>query len=266
MGPARATVPPATATALAAPPDREPVYSDDPFGDADLADVPLIMNVAHPTARRFDLTLAFATSLVDKYVQQTGAALDLRYHVADHWGIGATLSFFGGGLTDIVTDGAGVLGNKVTACRTVNASVCDLSLGVPDTKQMTGSVDFTAIWLPFYGKVNLVSELDFDMQLYLLAGGGLNGTRLITADYDTASPTGYVLSGGNAGEGGMFANAVPHVTIGAGATIFLNRWLALRGEYRGIIWRQSLDNDGDGTFEPSTSWRNIAMVGLVVSQ
>ena len=255
---------PATAPAMTAP-DREPVYSDDPFGDADLVDAPLIMNVAHPTARRVDFTLAFATSLVDKYVQQTGAALDLRYHFAEHWGIGGTLSFFGGGLTDIVTDGAGVLGNKVTACRTVNAPTCDLSLRVPDTKQMTGSVDLTAIWLPFYGKVNLVSELNFDMQLYLLAGGGLNGTRLIGATYDPSSQTGYVLAGGKAGEGGMFANAVAHGTIGAGVTIFLNSWLAVRGEYRAIIWRQSLDNDGDGLIEPHTSWRNVAMVGLTVS-
>jgi outer membrane beta-barrel protein len=252
------------APALTAP-DREPVYSDDPFGDADLADAPLIMNVAHPRARRFDMTFAFATSLVDKYVQQPGASLDLRYHFAEHWGIGGTFSFFGGSLTDIVTDGAGVLGNKVTACRTVNAPTCDLSLRVPDTKQMTGSVDLTAIWLPFYGKVNLVSELDFDMQLYLLAGGGVNGTRLITAEFDPSSQTGYVLSGGGAGEGGMFANAVAHVTLGAGVTVFLNSWLALRGEYRAIIWRQSLDNDGDGVFTPGTSWRNIAMVGLVMS-
>ncbi len=245
--------------------DREPVYIQDPFGDDDISNAPLILDVAHPTARRFDLTLAFATSLVDKYVQQNGAALDLRYHFAEHWGVSGTFTYFGGGYTDIVTDGAGVFGNKVAACRLVNATTCDLSLKTPDTKQVTGSLDIALVWLPFYGKVNIVSELDFDMQLYVLAGGGVNGTRTIYADYDPLSQTGYMLSGNGFGDGGMFAGAVGHATLGAGVTIFLTKWLALRGEYRAMIWRESYDIDGDGLATPHTSWRNIGMVGLTVT-
>lgn len=207
----------------------------------------------------------FASSLVDKYVQQNGATFDLRYNFAKHWGIGGSFSFFSGGLTDIVTGSGGVLGNKVAACRADTSVACDLSLRVPDTKQVTGSLDLMLIWLPLYGKLNIVSELDSDIQLHLLAGGGVNGTRSIVASADLASDKGYVLTGNGFGEGGAFAGAQVHGTIGVGATLWFTRRLALRGELRSIIWRESIDQDGDGVTSGYISWRHLGMIGLVVT-
>lgn len=243
-------------------PAPEPVYMADPFGDADFDDdTPLILDAKHPTKHRVDIALMFASSLVDKYVSQNGVALDVRYHLSDHWGLGAQLGFMGGGYTDIVRDNAGVIGNRVTACREAGATTCDLTLRLPDTRQMTGNLDLTLVWLPVYGKLNIVSELDSDIQLYLLAGGGLNGTRIIQANFDDSRANGYTFSGNGFGEGGLFSNAVAHGTFGAGATLFLTTWLALRAELRVHIWHTS----NDAVVGGYTSWRQVGQVGFVVT-
>ena len=246
----------------------EPTYDPDPFHDADFVDPPLIRDVAHPTTGRVDFALMFSSSLVDKYVSQSGATVDLRYHFTQHWGIGASFSYYGGGLTDIVTESAGVLGNKVATCRNNGASSCDLTLHVPDTKQVTGSFDVNLYWLPLYGKLNLVSELDTNVQLYLLAGGGMNGTRTTSATYDAAVSRGYTLSGGGFGDGGVFADAHPHANVGIGAQLYFTRWLALRGELRSMVWHDNVNVTnalGQAVTESYFSWRHMAMVGLVVS-
>lgn len=238
-------------------PMQEPVFDPDPFEDADFIDAPLVSNVAHPTKHRVDIALMYASSLVDKYVSQNGAALDVRYHLSDHWGLGAQLGYFGGGLTDIVRDSAGILGNRVAACREAGASTCDLALRVPDTRQMTGNLDLTLVWLPLYGKLNVVSELDSDIQLYVLGGGGVNGTRTFAASYDDSVSSGYTLTN----SGGFFGNAVAHGTFGAGATLFLTTWLAVRAELRVHIWHTS----NDAVVGGYTSWREVGQIGLVVT-
>jgi outer membrane beta-barrel protein len=244
--------------------DHEPVYDADPFHDADFVDPPLIRDVAHPIENRVSLALMFSSSLVDKYVQQTGATADLRYFFTQHWGIGASFSYFGGGFTDIVTENAGVLGNKVGTCRNNGATTCDLTLHVPDTKQVTGSFDVNLYWVPLYGKLNFVSELDTNAQLYLLAGGGVNGTREIAATYDATASKGYTLSA----SGGAFADAHAHANIGIGAQLFLTRWLAVRGEVRSMVWHDNVDVTnalGQAVTQSYYSWRHIGMVGLVIA-
>ncbi|MBC7793969.1 MAG: outer membrane beta-barrel domain-containing protein [Clostridia bacterium] len=247
-------------------PLAEPVYNFDAFHDGDFDDeTPLVLEVKHPTKHRVDIALMYTSSLVDKYVGQNGAALDVRYHLSRHWGIGAQFGYFDGDLTEIVRDSAGVFGNRVAACRAASATTCDLNLRLPDTRQMTGNLDLTLVWLPFYGKLNIVSELDSDIQLYLAGGGGVNGTRTTIASFDNSIGSGYVLSGNGFGDGGLFGNAVAHGTIVAGATLFLTNWLAVRAELRVHIFHTNDDFNGDGVTNGYTSWREVGQIGLVVS-
>ena len=106
-------------------------------------------------------------------------------------------------------------------------------------------LELAAVWAPLYGKINVVSELDVNLQAYVMLGVGVNGTRTVQADLDPTNPngSGYRLSGHQFGDGGPLSGLEPNVTAGFGMQIFLLDWLSLRGEARGILFRDEFDFD-----------------------
>ncbi|MBI3178905.1 MAG: outer membrane beta-barrel domain-containing protein [Deltaproteobacteria bacterium] len=231
-----------------------PEYNDDPFGDADFKDVPLILEAAHPTRNRGEVSLLFASSVIEKYTRHSGGLLVLEYHFSDTLGLSLSGGYLHGALTNIVTDALGIIGNNVQQCMDdtdpAPPDYCsNINPNVPEYAQITGIDDAAVIWSPLYGKINVVSELDVNMQLYGLLGLGAHGTRdvLATTSASPAGRTDYKLSGGGFGEGGAFNNSKVHLTLGVGVKVFLLRWLALRGEARGLIFRDQFDLDENGT-------------------
>jgi outer membrane beta-barrel protein len=218
----------------------EPEYVSDPFGDADFKDTPHILSVRYPNRGRTEFSLMFSGSFIDKYSKHMGGMLDVNYHVFDRIAVGLTLGHLHGRLTSIVTDPQGVLGNKLAEC-SVDATKCArLNPNVPDYKQVTGVADAVVMWTPLYGKLNVFSELDMNIEMYMLAGMGVNGTRQINAAA-TADKRDYTLSGGGFFEGGMFSNPKFNGTFGAGVRIFAGRSVALRAEVRTLLFRDEFE-------------------------
>ena len=220
-----------------------PSYAADPFGDADFSGAPLILDVGYPTRGRGTLSLFYAQSLIDKYTAHKGMMLQFDYNITQTFGVALAFGFMHGQLTSIVTDDAGIIGNKVTKCMSDGtATTCgNINPNVPDYAQMTGVFDALAVWQPLYGKINIVSEVDANLQAYVLAGFGVNGRRTVTATVNGTprSASDYRLSGGGFGEGNLFDDSKVHFVAGAGLQVFLLNWLSLKGEVRGYISQES---------------------------
>jgi outer membrane beta-barrel protein len=230
-----------------------PTYDPDPFDDADFEDPPRILNLAYPSQGRVEVSLLFSSSLIDKYSSHLGGLLQVDYNFTDTLGAMLTFGFLHGSLTSIVTDDAGIIGNKVSKC-IGDATQCDVNPDVPDYSQLTGVANLAFVWSPLYGKVNVVSELDANLQAFVLAGAGVVGTREIAATVDSAPsrPSDYTLSGGDPFEGGVFSNPKVHGTVGIGLQVFFAGFLALRADVRGIIFPDEFDFDSGQRDGPKT--------------
>ncbi len=217
-----------------------PEYVEDPFGDSDFEGTPLIMDIAYPPEGRGEVGLLFSTSMIDKYSKHFGGMLDFNYSFMKSLGVGVSFGYLHGALTTIVTDQAGIIGNKVTICqRDGTEASCNATPNVPDFKQITGSLDVYALWSPLYGKINVVSEADVSTDFYVLLGAGVNGTREAVIDSSTPSPDGLPANITNQGamDGGLFEDLKFHGTFGVGLKVYFASWFALRTEFRGVFFR-----------------------------
>jgi outer membrane beta-barrel protein len=229
-----------------------PQYSNDPFGDGDFNQAPLIVQEAHPTSGRLEFGAALASSFIDKYNSHLGLLLNARFHPLQSLGFGLEAGFLDGRLTPIVTGPSGIIGNKVDKCAkgdTVSCSQADPD--VPDYDQITGVITGTVIWAPLYGKISLVSELDMNLQFYALAGGGVNGTRRVHVKMPNSprSATDFTLTNGGLGQGGVLSNLKAHGTAGLGLRLFLSTRFDVRLEARDLFFLDNFDFNKDSVKE-----------------
>jgi len=242
-----------------------PEYSTDPFGDADLVDTPRILSQAHEAHGHFEVGVMFSTSMIDKYNSHNGGMIDINYNLFETLAIGMSIGMLHGGLTSIVKSPDGVLGNKMGGCLP-NCDNVDITPQVPDYIQVTGVIDALAMWSPLYGKINVVSEIDVNLRLYLIGGFGVNGTRRTTAvgNPGATARTDFTLVDSGFGKGGFLSKPKGHVTVGAGLRIYLHRVVNLRAEIRSMFFLDKFDFDlpADGFRETYISPRFFAHVGL----
>jgi outer membrane beta-barrel protein len=244
-------------TAMAA----APAYEQDPFGDEDWKDAPMILDVAHPTLGRGELGLMFSSSVIDKYNSHVGSVVDLTYSFTDTMGVDLAFGFLHGTLTPIVTDQEGIIGNRIeNHCIKNSVANCDINPAVPDFDQITGLFTASFLWSPLYGKINVVSELDVNLELYALAGLGVNGTRRVQVTLVNGNQ--FETTGGGVGEGGLFGSPKPHLSLGGGVKVFVADWLNFRAEFRDIIFNDSFDFGKDGTEDSYRSHHYLAQLGL----
>ena len=245
-----------------------PTYSDDPFEDNDFISPPLILDVAHTTKGRGEISLLYSGSTIDKYTSHQGGMLEFNYHFVDTFGAALSFGFYHGALTNIVTSARGIIGNKMSNCLRDPTLCSQLDPNVPDYSQITGMLSLLGVWSPLYGKINVVSELDVNLQLYAMLGGGINGTRRITATPrpGAVSPIEYDLNNEGFFEGGIFDGMRGHITVGAGLRIFLFDWFNIRAEFRAMGFLDEFDFDEDGTSEtvPSLFYFTQLGVGFVL--
>ena len=230
-------------TALAE--SKAPEYSEDPFGDFALSDESLILNIDFHPAGHGEVGVLLVSSMIDKYSKHIGGLLDFTYNFSDGEvgvslldtiGINVAAGYAAGSLTSIVTSPQGIIGNKVLKCGE-DPSTCpngDVTPYVPDYKQVTWLASVAAVWAPLYGKVNVVSEYDVNLQFYGLLGAGVNGTKEVTATVNGGAPGGFVLGTGDTG-------VQPHLTYGGGLKVFIMDWIALRAEVRGLMYADKFD-------------------------
>jgi outer membrane beta-barrel protein len=219
-----------------------PSYRLDPFEDKDFTKVPMLLGEAHPLRGKTEIGMMFSGSVTDKYSSHMGGVVDINHYLWGTLAIGGSIGYLHGALNSLVTSSGGVIGRKVVNCTECGS---DVSPDLPDAKQITGTADAYLMWAPLYGKINVVSEAAISIQIYTLLGGGVNGTRVVTATRNGDSN--YTLNGGGALDGGMFDNAKAHLTAGAGLKIFLTERIALRGEFRYMGFRDTFSFKGDNT-------------------
>lgn len=222
-----------------------PDYAEDPFGDFALSDESLILNIDYHPAGHGEVGVLFASSMIDKYSKHFGGLLDFTYNFSDGevgvsfldtLAVNVSAGYASGALTSIVTSEQGIIGNKVKKCGE-NPETCpggDVTPYVPDYKQVTWMASVAAVWAPLYGKVNVVSEFDVNLQFYGLLGVGVNGTTMVTATQSIGADGGYLLG---TGENGV----KPHFTLGGGLKVFVTDWIALRAEVRGLMFVDEFD-------------------------
>lgn len=213
---------------------QEPEYVSDPFGDGDFKEAPLILSVAFPHTNRMELSVMFSASAFDKYSNHLGTMLELDYGLTDTVGVAGALGFVHGSLTGVVIGETGIVSNRMKECADGNGPCGDITPKLADYAQITGFVDAMAYWAPLYGKVNVVSEIDAAMQLFLMGGLGVHGRR--TIQVHSASGGDYSLSGSGFLEGGFLSNAEMHATVGAGVRVFVHERIALRADLRGMLF------------------------------
>lgn len=241
-----------------------PEYDDDPFGDADFQKEPLILDQSHPTQGRGELAALFSTSMIDKYSSHLGGLVDFRYHLSETFGVALSAGYLQGNLTQIVEDANGILGNRVQSC-IQNGGQCQLDPNVPDYRQVTGMVDAYLVWAPLYGKFNVVSELDVNLQVYAMVGAGVNGTRTVEATLrqGASRPTDYQLSGQGFGDGGFFGDPFFNLSGSVGLKVYLTDWVDLRGEVRGLVFFDQFDFNQDGTLDSQDTYAADHFFGQV---
>ena len=222
-----------------------PEYSEDPFGDFALSDESLILNIDFHPAGHGEVGVLLASSMINKYSSHIGGLLDFTYNFSDDKvgvslldtiAVNVSAGYAAGSLTSIVTSPQGIIGNKVSKCGE-DPTTCpnnDVTPYVPDYKQITWMASVAAVWAPLYGKVNVVSEYDVNLQIYGLLGAGVNGVKEVSATYTPGADGGFVLGTGE-------SSVKPHLTFGGGVKVFFTDWIALRAEVRGLMYFDKFD-------------------------
>ena len=126
------------------------------------------------------MALFYAASINDKYASHNGVMIDVLFAPVDTFEVGLSVGFIHGAATKIVTGQAGLLSNVSAACLRGTATCDDLELNLPDQRRVTGVVDAVALWAPL--RMNANGSLPMAVDLYVLAGLGINGTRRMQAE------------------------------------------------------------------------------------
>ena len=214
--------------ALPAQASEAPQYDSDPFGDFDVDALPLILEQRFVSKGANELGLLFQTSLIDRYSAHIGGLLDYTYFFTETVGLNLSGGYASGSLSGLVTGPEGVIGQAVTKCQQEPAD-CDLQPNLPDFKELTYVASLSAIWAPLYGKVNIVSELALNLQVYGIAGAGIHGLRKPSVISQPGAATGFVVEYEN-------LSPAPHATFGGGLKIYVLDSLAIRAEARGLFY------------------------------
>ena len=254
---------------------EEPPYEDPQFDDKDFDEaIPLIAKRAQKLKGRTELSVSYVSSLnaVTKYIQHQGAVVGVSYALSNTLGVGLDVGFMHGSIKDLVRGtedpagpAVGVIDQLVEQCIDGNTEFCgDVTPSYPDMLQVTGLTSLVLNWTPLYGKMNIVSEADLNLQWRLFAGGGYNGTRAIQAftSNTPANVTDYELVNDGLGEGGFFDNGKLHITYGTGIRLFLSPKTVLEGNLRMLTFWDEFVLNPDIGLESYASTQFFTGIGL----
>ncbi|MEE2836930.1 MAG: outer membrane beta-barrel domain-containing protein [Myxococcota bacterium] len=183
------------------------------------AGTPVVWARLFPVSERFEVSLGYEMSVIDKYATHQGGKLNLIYHFNEL----LAANFFGGYLYGKANGLLMATLNEGTRCDPVSYKNC-----LPDTNVMSWMVGADFIAEPFYGKLNLVSELALNFDIFIGAGGGVTGRQGFTADSGSGVQQ-WVRDPARAG-------VSPFVSAMAGVRVWLWDNLSLRVEARDYTW------------------------------
>jgi outer membrane beta-barrel protein len=165
---------------------------------------------------RHQFALLASTSMATKYVESTGPWLAYLHNFNDILGFEVSGAYFFSSETNIMQDIRSSLGSEEP--------------GFSDLYQMQWNTSLNLVLVPFYGKLSIVRDWETAFDVFIVAGGGVGGTRRrlgndnATVRYDTA--------------------VVPTFDFGAGLRFFMGRLVALRFEFRDYLYPDPDPNFG----------------------
>jgi outer membrane beta-barrel protein len=177
-------------------------------------------------AGRFELTPLVAISVNDAFFNKYFGGLKATYHLTEFWSVGAAYS-------------------TGTTSPTNSAVVCPPNQGcVPasaeELYQVPGRLRSVAglevAWAPIYGKLNVLAERVAHFDLALVAGADLVSHDQVLSRLDAMTlglkPSGASTVGGH---------------VGLAARFFFSEAVALRLEFRDLIYQVNVPNRGPGS-------------------
>ena len=184
------------------------------------AGTPVVWARMFPVDKRWEVSLGFEMSVIDKYANHNGGKLNVLYHFNEL----LALNLFGGYLVGQANGLLTATLNEGTQCDPLSFKNC-----LPDTNMMSWLVGGDFIAEPFYGKLNLVSELALNFDIFMGIGGGVTGRQGFTADSSSGVPS-WVADPARAG-------VSPFISAMAGVRIWIWDNIALRVEARDYTWK-----------------------------
>jgi outer membrane beta-barrel protein len=184
---------------------------------------PVVAARLFPIDKRLELAVGFEMSVVDKFVGHTGGSVAIAHHLNELWAIQLHGGYFQGKARRLLIAAE----DKASgfACDPVGNGQGNNPLEaykncLPDTNSMSWFTGIDLVAEPFYGKLNLVSELAVNFDIALSVGAGIFGRKgfnhfddggIAAVDFDAAR------------------NAVaPYLTATVGFRVWLLKDLAAR--------------------------------------
>ena len=190
-------------------------------GGEDPAQLPVLIDKRYGGENRHQLSLMFATSMVTKYTEGIGGYLAYQYNFIDMLGIE-----IGGGLFAT---------SETSIMQQVRLQFDDGEPFLSDQYAMQWTAMANLVFVPFYGKMSFASEFDPAFDLFLLAGGGVVGTRRGFGRLDNGDPE-------------RFESSVTYgLDVGAGLRFYLIDALAIRIEFRNWFYPDPANFSGPAT-------------------
>jgi outer membrane beta-barrel protein len=179
---------------------------------------------------RFELSPSASVTIRDAFFTKYIFGGTLTYHITETWAV----SLRGGYSVPIVSGAAQICTTETTSAGAVpgcrNPRFSELNGKAPGQITMLSGAD--VLWEPIYGKLALWSELFVHFDLYVVGGPALIEYQGPTSNGAAGSQT-YFTAGGN---------------IGLGTRVFLNKWLALRGELRDVLYVEKVSAGSGNSF------------------
>ena len=132
-------------------------------GGEDAATLPVLLSQRSGLRNKLQLSLLVSRTLVSKFTESTGAVLNLQYNFIDQLGLELT--------------GGAFLSGEAPILEEVRANNPQEDPQLSDMHQIQWLAGGSIVWVPVYGRMSFASEWDPSFDLYLLAGGGVVGTR-----------------------------------------------------------------------------------------
>ncbi len=183
-------------------------------GGEDPALLPVLIDKRYGGEDRHQVSLMFATSMVGKYTEGVGGYLSYQYNFTDMLGIEVGGGFFATSETSVM---------QSVRARTSEEPFFSDQYAL----QWTGMAN--VVFVPVYGKMSFASEFDPAFDLFLLAGGGVVGTRRGNGFGGTGDPESFDSS------------TTWGVDVGGGVRLYLTPLIALRLEVRSWFYPDPAD-------------------------
>ena len=185
---------------------------------------PVVWARLFPVAQKWEVSAGFEMSVIDKYTKHMGGKLNFTYHLDELLALNLYGGYLHGQPTSLMINAQDVSRNA-GGSNTCNPNGDDpetLRYCLPDTNSMSWMVGADFMAEPFYGKLNLVSELALNFDIFVGAGLGVTGRKGFATDPSTVE----VFHDANRN------SVTPYVTAVAGVRVWVLKNVALRVEAR----------------------------------